>query len=627
MKQKLLLLMMLVGIGLSAYAQNIPYNKQENFLKANSVWVFNGRGLNFNTGNPHVFEMPSALRFPGSSGTASVADPQTGDLLFYYDGGFFTAGGECRNKNGDVMPNGDSLLGNSNLSTTTFSTDQGNCIVPVIDSPGKYYLFSLLGLTGGVANYSLGSLFYSIVDMSRAGGLGDIDTNQKNVVVSYEVFAEGMIAIPGDNCDIWLLLHKYNAGTFMAYHITSSGIDTVPVESNVGTPPPNAYTKGVMAVSSNRQKIAIGNSGTYPLIAAFNPTTGEVSNPIHIDLQNDFGGEGFGCIFSPDNSKLYIFDDSINQFDVSVYDSASILSSRISMPRPTTTFNGYSRLYNDTIYFQTAVTHIVDRICKPNLVGPSCVYQDSAIQLIPNTPEYCLGTITEVVFPLPPDTAFSISMDTVICAGGQVLLEPEADYGNYLWSDGTTTLTNQVNAEGVYWLIQGDGCHSYIDSFFVRYAELPEPVIDVNVLELGISGNFSYSGYQWLLNDAVIPGATQRTYDVLENGDYRVVVYNELGCSDTSDVYTVTNAGPNSLSDLDRVSREIRVYPNPTSALIQVRAPVAISVDLYGIEGKLLKRINNAHEIDFAEFANGLYFLEIYNLKGDLLKIEKLVKQ
>lgn len=621
MKLKLLLLTLIAGTGFLSYGQT-SYNQQENFLKANSVWVFNGRGLDFNTGSPHVFQMPSAPHWNGSSGFASVADPQTGSLLFYSDGG------EVRDASGNVMPHGDSLLGNSNLSAFFgHSTDQGVCIVPVIDSPGKYYLFSMLGMTSGLANYSLGSLFYSVVDMSLNGGAGDVDPNRKNIVLTHEVLAEGMIAIPGDNCDIWLMLHKFDAGTFIAYHITRDGIDTVPVLSNTFTPPPYTYIKGVMAVSPDRQKIVISNTDTEPLLAEFNPATGQVTNPIRIDLENGFyGGTGFAAIFSPDNSKLYIVDDSINQLDISVYDSTSICSSRLALPRPTTTFNGYSRLYNDTIYFQTANTHVVDRICMPNLAGAACMYQDSVIHLIPSDPHYCLGTITEVVFPLPPDTVFTTGIDTVICAGDQVLLEPELNYGNYRWSDGTTTLTNQVNEAGVYWLIQGDDCHSYIDSFFVRYAELPEPVIDINVLELGVSGNFVYSGYQWLLNDVVIPGATQRTYDVLENGDYRVVVYNEEGCTDTSDVYKVTNAG-NGLSDLGRVGRQVRIFPNPTSSLIYIVAPVAINIDLYGVEGRLLKRVDDAQEVDLTEFANGLYFMKIYDLKGHFIKLEKIVKQ
>ncbi len=55
-----------------------------------------------------------------------------------------------------------------------------------------------------------------------------------------------MIAIPGDNCDIWLLLHKYPEAEFISYHITAAGIDAVPVVSVSG---PAAQWIGAIAVS------------------------------------------------------------------------------------------------------------------------------------------------------------------------------------------------------------------------------------------------------------------------------------------------------------------------------------------------------------------------------------------
>ena len=43
--------------------------------------------------------------------------------------------------------------------------------------------------------------------------------------------------------------------------------------------------------------------------------------------------------------------------------------------------------------------------------------------------------------------------------------------------------------------------------------------------------------YQWLVNNAVIPGATSPDYDVSSNGNYSLVVTNNLSFSDTSDVF------------------------------------------------------------------------------------------
>jgi hypothetical protein len=44
--------------------------------------------------------------------------------------------------------------------------------------------------------------------------------------------------------------------------------------------------------------------------------------------------------------------------------------------------------------------------------------------------------------------------------------------------------------------------------------------------------------YQWLRNNVIIPGATFANYDVNSSGNYSLVVTNDLGFSDTSDVFS-----------------------------------------------------------------------------------------
>src|SRR5690606_31479243 len=121
----------------------------------------------------------------------------------------------------------------------------------------------------------------------------------------------GMIAIPGDNCDIWLLTHTNfypnnptpDAQTFFkAWHITSDGIDPNPVISPYNgerVPAPNAQAFGVgcMAVSPDRRRIALAsgsgaNSGI--LLCRFDPATGIVSDGIRITALS-----AYGVCFSP----------------------------------------------------------------------------------------------------------------------------------------------------------------------------------------------------------------------------------------------------------------------------------------------------------------------------------------
>src|SRR5690606_5612933 len=131
-----------------------------------------------------------------------------------------------------------------------------------------------------------------------------------------------------------------------------------------------------------------------------------------------------------------------------------------------------------------------------------------------------------------------------------------------------------------------------------------------------------YCTYQWILNGQDIPGASSSTYTVLENGDYQVIVTNEHGCTDTSEIYEVRNVGivmPN-ITDL------IRIYPNPVIDKVHIHAPMPVSVGLYSLEGRLLKQAVNASQLDLDGFTKGVYLLKIHDLKGRLLKTEKIVR-
>ncbi len=265
------------------------YTQMPAFIKANSQWVLgswwgvddpnNGTGINFNT-NP-----PTALLQTGltsAEASATLSDPETGALLFYSNAE------KCWDRNHDVMPNGDNLEGGR-------STNQGAYIIPVIDSPGKYYLFTLQSYTFGSTDPAL---YYSIVDMSLNGGLGDIVAGRKNILLDEGPLQESMVAVPGNNCDIWLLVHPYHDPEVRAYHITREGIDTIPVVSNTGpalTASTAAYELGGMAISPDRTKIAITSYsalcvilGLVPslggiLVGAFDASSGQVSNTAYIN--------------------------------------------------------------------------------------------------------------------------------------------------------------------------------------------------------------------------------------------------------------------------------------------------------------------------------------------------------
>ncbi len=146
----------------------------------------------------------------------------------------------------------------------------------------------------------------------------------------------------------------------------------------------------------------------------------------------------------------------------------------------------------------------------------------------------------------------------------------------------------------------------------------------ITVEEFLLSTTETYEQYEWLLNGNLIEGADESTYEVKENGDYQVVVTNDKGCIDTSGIYTITNY--TGIESAHHLAGQIRVYPNPTQDLVTIRAPFKVNILLTDIAGKTLNEGQQANTISLRSLADGIYFLQLRDQNGRLLKTEKIVK-
>lgn len=453
------------------------YTQRPEFIKANSHWVLgswwgvddpnNGTGINFNT-NP-----PTALLQTGltsAEASAAMSDPVTGALLFYSNAE------KCWDRNYDVMPNGDDLMGGR-------STNQGAYIIPVIDSPGKFYLFTLASYTFGIGSPSL---HYSIVDMSLNGGLGDVVASRKNILLDAGPLQESMVAVPGNNCDVWLLVHPYHDPEFRAYHITREGIDTIPVVSNTGTSlsaTTAAYELGGMAISPDRSKIALTSYsalcavlGLVPslgglLVGSFDASTGQVSGTAYINDSTLL----YDPCFSPDNSKLYAYGTKADatganpayvgliQYDVSVLTTASILAGRQAISNIPATGNDENiigiRRRKDILLLSN-----MSYVTAPNLPGAACGLQTGPFMVLDSIASN-LNLGDDVIFPLPPDTSYYTALDTLVCVKETVMLDAPAGFQSYTWNDGSTLQGRTITDTGTFWVFCQDDCHSRIDTF------------------------------------------------------------------------------------------------------------------------------------------------------------------
>lgn len=156
----------------------------------------------------------------------------------------------------------------------------------------------------------------------------------------------------------------------------------------------------------------------------------------------------------------------------------------------------------------------------------------------------------------PP--APTITGPSALCPGGTGVLVA-TDASSYQWIqngnplDGQTGNTLSINQPGIYRvrIADSNGCTSLSPEFVV--GTIPAPVAST------ISGNTSFcagssqlltasnnANYLWLFNGISIPGADQQTLVANQFGDYRVVVVSDgTGCSDTSSIFTTTQAPSN----------------------------------------------------------------------------------
>jgi hypothetical protein len=185
--------------------------------KQNNQWRFGyGGGISFNT-NPPSFVVGAPIAT--EEGSASVADRTTGALLFYTDGV------TVWNANNQVMPNGNGLLGGTLgfLSSTTAAV-----IVPKPGNNSLYYIVTIDQFSSALG------IYYSVIDMTLNGGLGDVVAGQKNIFL-FQTSSEKLEVVPAsDGLSFWLITHDFGGNTFFSFKIDSTGIQTTPVISQIG---------------------------------------------------------------------------------------------------------------------------------------------------------------------------------------------------------------------------------------------------------------------------------------------------------------------------------------------------------------------------------------------------------
>lgn len=431
------------------------------FEKTENVWVWgDSTAIDFNGVTP----VKSNSHMSAFEAAASVCDPN-GQLLFY------TQGHHIWDRNHNLMPNGSAILPIGWPPEPTRSSAQGAIIVPI---PGtnhsKYYVFSNTETTGATPRSAAGRLYYSLVDMSLNGGLGDVDTAKKGILLDSNL-SERMITIAGQDCNTWLIVASRPTEPqfrYKAYEINAQGVNTTPIISIV--PPyssPIENHGAIIAKSPLRNKIATCEYFNQSLrVYDFDPSTGEIANPIEIPFR------AISICFSPDGTKLYAANSpelAITQFDLTTASATAIVNSET----PITGASGLMKLQPSTNKIYAMDANIVNVIHSPNMPAAACELESNLL-VLPSDPNGYPPNI--VTHPVIRDTIITSTLVSGTCAtleeGGEVTLYTSIPGLYYSWDNGDTGSQRTVTTDGFFWVSYVKDCTYYIDSFQVKFLRL-----------------------------------------------------------------------------------------------------------------------------------------------------------
>ena len=355
----------------------------------NNQWIFgyNAR-VDFSGPTPLAFSNASLV---SNEATASVSDPNTGQLLFYSDGV------RVWNANNQLMPNGSNLAGGFFTSCT-----QGAMIVPFPDDNQRSYLFTLDELEQQTGNPVDDGLRYSVVNMALNGGLGDVEAGSINIPLATNLTEKLIVIRSTEIQGFWIIAHRRNANQFLAWKIDACGVSPQPVVSTVGSNfapiasiGANEGWAGAMDASPDGNRIAMPIDYSNRIeFFNFDKTTGILSNPITVNAVDNATPpflRKYGACFSPDGSKFYYTNtNSVYQLNLSNYTAAAISASLTLIYSPLFEPNGFpcfqiEQAPNNKLYVAIGNAGRLDEISNPNAQGLSCGYVPNAITFAPAT--------------------------------------------------------------------------------------------------------------------------------------------------------------------------------------------------------------------------------------------------
>lgn len=338
-------------------------------------WYFGNSAENliFDRNGRDVYLQTDQFTPFGASGSVTITDQFTGNLLFYTDGV------NVYDASHSLVPAGAGLNGNPAINVPVVTC-------PVTDSPGQYYLFTNSGNSG------VDEIQFSIVDANMVGNgsvqfpYGDVISANANTGLTNP--SEGMMIIPsGDGQLFWLISQNRNSFNLQVTQIDNGGVGATTFYDFTGGLTPG-FEASHFAFNADSLKLAMApqTANRNVWIMDFDPSSGTLALDTTLTATgfNDGAGESiYDLEWSNDGSKLYMSrfggGGTVGQiYQVDFNDSTRTVNP--VLPAPIFRSYGLKRAIDNRIYHLYQETDAtspfqIGRINQPDSIADSVQYQ------------------------------------------------------------------------------------------------------------------------------------------------------------------------------------------------------------------------------------------------------------
>ncbi|MBI2280825.1 MAG: S8 family peptidase [Bacteroidetes bacterium] len=238
--------------------------------------------------------------------------------------------------------------------------------------------------------------------------------------------------------------------------------------------------------------------------------------------------------------------------------------------------------------------------------------QDSFTGAVPNT-GFGYGKVNAFDVLNTSNYTLSLGSNFNVCDGDSIQINP-GSFVTYSWFNGDTNSTVFVDTTATIYLnvTNSSGCKAWSDTIQSTWQPLPQKP----VLTLFGNDTIVYSSglnLQWYYNSSSLSGETDTILVAQNNGDYFLTVTDSFLCLNYSDTITLLTVGNIEFDN----GFEIKIYPNPTSRLLNItstKSEQVFTLNLLDVSGKniqTIKPVSNNLMLDLSNLPNGVYFLQL----------------